>query len=312
MPADVSISPASAQTKRAWGQTLLITLVAAGAFALLRWLPLSVDPLHYTDFHADGKSFLEFCEPGSPQFVPVDKVRSPVEMTVSTETRPQPGQPVRGVVRLATAGGKPVAAESLLVVHTEKLHLLVVDESLDEYHHLHPQPTGEPGAFAFAFTPKHAGVYRLFGDFTPRATGRALYAGAQLAVGDAPAEPAGVERRLWRRTVVDGYVFELRGETSPLRINEPAELTLRVSREDGAPVVLEEIMGAKAHMVGFDESRSGFAHLHPAEVAEAGAEGAQELAFTLLLTDPGYYRLWAQVMIDGRERYAPFGIAVDP
>lgn len=298
-----------------WRATVLITVAAVAGYALVRWLPLSVDPLHYTDFHADGKSFLEFCEPGSPQFVPVDRMRSPVEMQVKTRGVPKIGETVRGTVHLATSAGKPVTAESLLVVHTQKLHLLVVDETLDEYHHLHPTATDEPGVFAFEFTPRNGGLYRLFGDFTPRATGRGLYAGADLVVQRDASVMGGtpsVEPRLTRIDETEGIVFELFADVEEIRINEPADLTLRVARADGEPVALDEIMGAKAHMVGFDVTRSGFAHLHPAESVQVTEGAAEDLGFTLLLTDPGYYRLWAQVKIDGIERFGSFGLKVLP
>jgi hypothetical protein len=89
-----------------------------------------------------------------------------------------------------------------------------------------------------------------------------------------------------------------------------------VAAEDGAAIVLEEVMGASAHVVAFDEARSGFAHLHPVEkpteVSIGRAPGTGELAFSLFLPDPGAYRLWAQVKVDGRESFAPFDVFVVP
>src|SRR5439155_16827946 len=126
---------------------------------------------------------IEFCDPLNPQFIPVVAVRSPVTMALATDAAPVAGQMVRGVVLLRTASGKPVAAEDLLVAHTRKLHLLIVDPSLTDYQHVHPEPTRTRGEWAFAFTPHAGGAYRVFADFTPAATGRGLYANADLNVG---------------------------------------------------------------------------------------------------------------------------------
>ncbi|MGH8016677.1 MAG: hypothetical protein ACREIA_00020 [Opitutaceae bacterium] len=320
---------------RAWKLTAVFTLAAAGVFLGLRRLPLASGSLHYTDFHAGGKTFLEFCEPGSPQFVPVDRVRSPVTLSIAPKGHPVAGERMRATLQLLAASGEPVTADDLLVVHTQKLHLLLVDPSLDDYHHVHPVATGEPGEFRFEFIPRAAGVYRVFGDFTPRATGRALYAGASIEV--LPADPGGttspaaagsaaggneddtevvppgiVERRIWSEIEKDGHVFSLNASKTPLRINETSELTLRVSRRDGGAVELEQVMDAKAHLVAFDAQRSGFAHLHPKESSSTRSSGGEELGFTLNLADPGYYRLWAQVKLEGREIYAPFGLTVEP
>ena len=52
-------------------------------------------------------------------------------------------------------------------VHTEKLHLLIIDSSLSDYHHLHPTINKKTGAFVFEFTPKRQGNYQIWADVTP-------------------------------------------------------------------------------------------------------------------------------------------------
>jgi hypothetical protein len=327
-----------------WRRTIIITALAVAVFVGVRWLPVSGDALHYTDFRVGEKNFLEFCEPGGPQFVPVDRVHSPVTLALDTRGPLHVGEAAHFTAKLTSSSGKPVTTDDLLVVHTEKLHLLIVDASLDDYQHIHPRPTGVPGEFSFDFAPRRSGAYRVFADFTPRATGRALYAGAALRVepaadgresaGASTAAPelAHVEST---QATLDGFRFTLGLSKHPLRINDGAELTFSVARLDGGgPVVLEEIMGAYAHLVAFDEKCTGFAHLHPtapagtpasAFAATQGSASASALAqtappsppdapqlFALKLTDPGFYRVWAQVKIAGRERFVPFGLRVEP
>ncbi|MBE2212929.1 MAG: hypothetical protein IAE82_03585 [Opitutaceae bacterium] len=304
------------RARRALRQTLWITLVAALAYVGIRALPVDRGVLHYDDFGAGQPGALEFCEPGGPQFVPVDRVRSPVDMAVRAigEGALSVGQAVRLSVRLTAASGKPVTADDLLVVHTRKLHLLVIDPMLEDYQHLHPEPTDSPGEYAVEFTPRRSGEYRVFADFMPRATGRALYAGARLEVAGPAASSPGMAAATdeTRVSVVDGYRFALELDRDPPRINEVAELRLLVSDSTGAFTVLEEIMGAPAHVVAFDLGRTGFAHLHPTPAQAGEIVGATPLRFQLSLTDPGTYRLWAQVKIDGRELFAPFTVTVRP
>lgn len=300
-------------------QSVVITFIAAAAYVGIRSLPVDGGALHYDDFGAGQPGALEFCEPGGPQFVPVDRVRSPVVMTLRAATGTtgvwRAGEPLGLTVTLTAASGKPVTADDLLVVHTRKLHLLVIDPSLEDYQHLHPVATRVPGEFAVELTPRRSGEYRVFADFMPRATGRALYAGARLLVAGqgvpAPDKAAAIDET--RESVVDGYRFALALDREPPRINELAELRLTVSRDDGAPVALEEIMGAQAHVVAFDLGRTGFAHLHPMPPAATGtAEVVAPLRFQLSLSDPGTYRLWAQVKIGGSEVFAPFTVFVRP
>lgn len=362
--------PAGTQLARtAIRQTLWITGLAVLGYICIRSLPVDSGALHYSDFAAGEGGALEFCEPGGPQFVPVDRVRSPVTMGVRVA---EPGSSLRSgaaarlLISLTASSGRPVTEQDLLVVHTQKLHLLAIDPSLDDYQHLHPQPTGVPGEFAVDFTPRRDGEYRLFADFTPRATGRALYAGARIVVeggraearsastvasaraeaspdlaapahdgarnggGSAGAIASDPARRISseppvsgqaaaidepRTAVVEGYRFSLSLDRDPPRINETAELRLEVLALDGSPAALEEIMGARAHVVAFDRGRTGFAHLHPLVepgALDTGSVGAEPLRFQLSLSDPGTYRLWAQVKIAGRELFAPFAVTVGP
>lgn len=296
-------------------QTGWITAAAVTAYIAIRSLPVDSGALHYDDFRAGQVGPLEFCEPGSPQFAPVDRVRSPVSLDIRTDhgAALRQGEEARLVVRLTAASGKPVTADDLLVIHTQKLHLLVIDPSLDDYQHLHPVVGTAPGEFVVPFTPRGSGDYRVFADFMPRATGRSLYAGAHLEVtsrGVASDKAAATPDT--RRAVVDDLHFELTLSREPARASETTELQLTVRAADGSPAALEEIMGAHAHVVAFDAARSGFAHLHPLSGTSLTDPADAPLRFQLNLTEPGTYRLWAQVKVRGRERFAPFVLTIRP
>ncbi len=267
------------------------------------------------DFRPGGSS-VEFCDPANPQFIPVVMVRSPVEMTLVSEGEGLAGREMRVVATLKTATGKLIASEDLLVVHTQRLHLLVVDPTLGDYQHLHPQPGKKAGEWSFSFTPRRSGAYRIFADFTPAATARGLYASAELVVGSVGVPVgAGMEtvKTANNRVYEDfGYTFELQSAPEPVKAGRRIELVFTVTRREGGNVSLEPVMGAFAHLVAFDSARSGYAHLHPNETDLTRALDLRQPRLTFKLTIPraGRYVIWSQVKLHGREVFAPFWFEV--
>lgn len=311
-------APATPLGAAGWRRIGVITLVAVALYAAFRVLPTGTN-LNHMDFRVTGGNSIEFCDPSNPQFIPVVAVRSPVTMTLASDAGAAvvPGREARFTLTLKTAGGKLIAPEDLLVAHTRKLHLLIIDPWLDDYQHVHPEPGARPGEWTFTFTPKRSGPYRLFADFTPVATGRGLYASVDLNVGDSRL-PAGVTMVMQHATSWtaerDGYAFAVEPAVQPIRAGQPADLKFTVTRADGGPVPLEPVMGAFAHLVAFDEARSGFAHLHPNEIDLTQQPDAVRpvLTFKVTIPQPGRYVIWSQVSLGGHEVFAPFWFDVEP
>lgn len=289
-------------------QFACITAGAVAVFVGLRLLPTGTS-LSHMDFRVDarGANSIEFCDPLNPQFIPVVAVRSPVVMSLATDAPAVAGRPVQARVVLRTGSGKPITPEDLAVTHTRRLHLLLVDPTLADYQHVHPEPSGAAGEWAFTFTPARPGTYRIFGDFTPAATGRGLYASVDLAVGPgSPGIPAG-------GPADPALSFALNATPQPARAGQPLDLRFLATRRDGGAVGLEPVMGAFAHLVAFDAARSGFAHLHPAEadVTVRPDPIRPQLNFKLTIPQPGRYVIWAQVNVAGTERFVSFALDVE-
>jgi hypothetical protein len=321
---------AATPTGVSWRSVGWITAAACALYVGFRLLPTGTN-LHHMDFQVSGANALEMCDPATPQFIPVVAMRSPVRMELRPEggAVPAAGRETRWVLGLATSGGKTIGPVDLLTVHTRKLHLLVVDPSLADYQHLHPEPGERPGEWVFAHTPRFAGEYRVFADFTPAATGRGLYSFADYT---AAAGGAGPERAAgWRapgpaEEVERGdYRLSLgleQGDT--VQAGRPGTLVFAIRRADGAPVPLEPVMGAYVHTTAFDEGRSGFAHLHPRlepGEAEPPKDGSAPLpplrdplrprfAFDVMIPREGRYLVWAQFRIAGEEWFQPFALEV--
>ena len=305
-------SPLGAAQRRQIGW---ITAGAVAVFLFFRLLPTGTN-LNHMDFRVTGKNSIDFCDPANPQFIPVVAATSPVKMTLKTAAAPAAAGEVRATLTLVTASGKPIAPEDLLVMHGKKLHLLIADPSLTDYQHVHPEPTRTAGAWSFAFTPRFGGTYRVFADFTPAATNRSLYANADLPVTGAaptPAELAAERQPAWSAER-GGYRFALVPAAQPIRARQIADLKFIVTKPDGGRVPLEPVMEAYAHLVAFDESRSGFAHLHPMETDVTVATDAVKptLSFKITIPTAGRYVIWAQVKLGGRETFVPFWFDVTP
>lgn len=293
-------------------KTLQIVAITAGALALyagFRALPTGTN-LHQVDFSTQGKGMVELCDPSNPQFVAVTTARSPVTMSLRGDIPGAPGRESRLVLSLATSTGKPVGPAALLVQHTRKLHLLVVDPTLRDYQHLHPEPGAVEGEWNFSFTPRLAGAYRVFADFVPVPTGRSLYAGAELPVSGEVAVNMTVFS--WDAEI-DGYRFHLTPGL-PVRAGKPADLSFTVTKTDGGVVPMEPVMDAYAHLVAFDAKGVGFAHLHPVdpEMKPFPDPAKPALSFKITIPEAGVYVIWAQVKLAGREMFAPFWFEVSP
>jgi len=312
-------APAQPLGRRAWRQILWITAGALALFGVFRWLPTGTN-LSHMDFRATGANSIEFCDPLNPQFIPVVAVKSPVTMMLApvgeTASGLAPGREARFALTLRTASGKPIAPEDLLVTHTRRLHLLIIDPWLNDYQHVHPEPAARAGDWTFAFTPRREGVYRVFADFTPAATARGLYAATDVQVGRSglPAmytvvlrhEPSWVVER-------DGFRFALVPAVQSVRARQPVDLRLLITRTGGGDVPLRPVMGAFAHLVAFDEARSGFAHLHPMATDPLQPPDAARpvLDFKITIPAAGSYVIWAQLDVGGREVFVPFWFDVE-
>ncbi|WP_309399419.1 hypothetical protein [Cerasicoccus maritimus] len=285
-------------------QCALITVAAVGLFVGLRSLPDSeCGFLHYDPPVVDGDG-IQYCGDDQPVFIEVGSLNYPVKLTLKPEREfLNVGEPVKVVLSVSAKGGEPLAPSELAVTHTELMHVLVVDPSREDYHHVHPQPIGESGQWEFTFTPNRPGPYQVFAEFVPSRT-------QQVVIADGAIDVAGAATAVAPQALPDGWTASLVVDPAAPAVDQEARLHLKIARADGAQAVLEPVMGAWAHLVAFDESVSGFAHLHPKYTGrEKDAE--PQLEFVLNTHIPGDYRVWAQVKVDGVERFMPFNVQVN-
>ncbi|MFP4069359.1 MAG: hypothetical protein ACOC4K_01085 [Verrucomicrobiota bacterium] len=295
----------TALSPSAWIKVGLLTALFVGAYFVLRALPdAQCGFLAYEEVVGpDGT--VEFCATNHAGFLDLSRLDYPME--IEGLEMEGAGAEKRVSLELETHGGMPVLPHELAVTHTKKMHVMVIDASLEDYHHVHPEPVGLDGRYAFDFTPRREGPYRVFAEIVPLRSRRQLIATAELPV---PGEARTPDFSHSAESVVGEARFRLEGLPETLRTGRDYRFELDVSTVEGEALELEEVMGAKGHMVAFDASRKGFAHMHPVD-SIVGASGSDDLAFLFNVPNSGWYRLFAQVQIDGADVYGRFDLKVE-
>ena len=233
-----------------------------------------------------------------------------VKLALEPATPFQVGKTTQVVVKLnAAADGKPISFDGLKEAHTKKLHLLIVDPSLTDYHHIHPVAGKNAGEFVFDFTPKKNDSYRVWADVIPVATGKQEYVMADM--GSAAKEKATISKTTVMTSAVDGYNFTLALDSEP-KAGSAVMGNITITN-DGKPFnQLEPVMGAFAHVVGFTEDYNSVLHIHPMgkEPTSDTGRGGPKLEFHIEPEKAGFVKLFAQVRISGKDVFAPFGVMV--
>lgn len=220
------------------------------------------------------------------------------------------GKTTQVTVKLnAVADGKPLTLDDLQEAHTKKLHLLIIDSTLTDYHHVHPVAGKNLGEYVFDFTPLKNDSYRVWADVIPVATGKQEY--VQTDMGTSAKEKLSIDKATIMTSTVNGYTFTLALENEP-KAGSPVMGNVTVTK-DGQPFTqLEPVMGAFAHVVGFTEDYNSVLHVHPMgkEPTSDTERGGPKLEFHIEPEKGGFVKLFAQVRIKGKDIFAPFGIIV--
>ncbi len=294
-----------------WLQVAGITVLFGGLYVGLRNLPnAQCDFLHYevVEVLADGT---EVCAATNhAKFIDLDVVSYPVEMVLS-DPEVEPDGTHQFTVKFLGKDNRPLLPHELAITHTERIHLMVVDRELEDYHHLHPEPMGASGSYSFSIRPNRSSSYRFFAELVPVQTKRQVVTDSYFEFSTHAAD-AGLEYEHLSPLVslVGDYRFELELAKGDVRRKRDNEINLTISHVNGDPVVLQEIMGDYAHMVAFDSSKSGFAHMHPLFTDIDSENGVPEAGFLFYSPKTGHHRIWAQVKLEGQEVFAPFDLMV--
>jgi len=201
--------------------------------------------------------------------------------------------------RILGPDGEPVTRYTS--EHGKDLHLIAVRRDLTGFQHVHPR-LDAGGTWSVAASLSHAGVYRVFADFTPAERRDGLTLGADLSVaGDYMPQPLPATTRT---VEVDGYTVTLEGD---LEAGGEAELMLSVSK-DGQPVTdLQPYLEAYGHLVALRDRDLAYLHVHPAGSPDDGTtRPGPDITFYATVPSAGDYRLFLDFKHANEVRTAAF------
>ncbi|TXG84622.1 MAG: hypothetical protein E6R12_03900 [Sphingomonadales bacterium] len=222
-----------------------------------------------------------------------------------------PGKPQSVTLTLTDVKtGAPIGPDQLALAHTKKLHLLIIDESLTDYQHIHPIAGAKRGDWTFSFTPKFGRKYRVWADST-RKDGDQEYVFADMIAGSekAPAPDA--------KPVVTAEMGGLKFALSfagPVKAGEGVMGSVAiVDAKSGQPFTqLQPIMGAFGHVVAFSRDWSSIEHVHPqgTEPKSDSERSGPVVGFHMEPKNGGIMKIFVQNMANGREVIVPFTVNV--
>jgi rubrerythrin len=207
-----------------------------------------------------------------------------------------------------------VGLSDLEETHTRKIHFLISDITETDYHHEHPEPAGD-GEYAFSFTPQRPDTYRVWADLLPVRTHVQQYSVADIPSSTSRQAKLAENEAENRHAEIDGYKFELSFEKDVIRERDTVAGKLRVTDPDGQPCKkLGVVMGAFGHFVGFGDDFATVLHLHPTGplITDPEARSGPELPFYFRSNKTGFFRLFAQVKIEGKDFFPRFVLRVQP
>lgn len=217
---------------------------------------------------------------------PLHDVQSEVNVSVRAEQE-------EVVINLEDKAGNPVT--ELEINHEKILHLIMVDESLQKYDHVHPEQTGK-GEFRVPHSLKE-GSYRAFVDIKPKHLAYHVTP-VPFTVGN----PEAAEDHDHGLLPDSTLTRQVEGETVTLlmsssQANEPVVLNFELDQTNLTPY-----LGAMGHVVILDEKAQQFLHVHPSN--------EKQPIFETRFSQPGIYKIWAEFKQNGKVRAFPFVVEI--
>jgi hypothetical protein len=205
----------------------------------------------------------------------------------------------------------PIGPNELEVAHTKKLHLLIIDESLTDYQHIHPAPGAKPGEWIFDFTPKFARTYRVWTD-TKRNGADQEYVFGDLPVG--PQKAPAPDAKPVASAELNGLKFSLSFD-GPVKAGEGVMGNVAVidAKSGKSFTQLQPIMGAFGHVVAFSRDWGSIEHVHPLgdEPTKDTDRSGPVIGFHMEPQNAGVLKIFVQIRANDRETIVPFTVNVE-
>lgn len=223
------------------------------------------------------------------------------KVTVELTTEPQTIE-AGSEARLSFAFPENEKHVPLDISHEMKIHLMIVDNDLSWFRHIHPEEQAD-GSYTIADTFPDGGRYILFSDFKPKG-GTPVVDKKEITVdGNSKTENADFSPRFV--SIVDGYTVTLKNGDD-LKTNRSQSLEISVEK-DGRQLVesdIEPYLAATAHIAMISKKNKDFLHIHPM------SSNRFPIYAETRIKKPGIYRIWVEFQTNGKVHTADFTVLV--
>jgi hypothetical protein len=221
------------------------------------------------------------------------------------------GKPYKLAFRISDETGKNLTDADLRETYTKKLHVMLVDSSLSDYHHIHPEYDKNIGLFTASFIPAAQGKYNVWNNFTLRENGLNAVLKNEIPAERDYAIPPVIQHT---QSVGSGDINITIEAYPPLSAYKTSLLKIQIKNKLGNDLNLEQIMGAPAHLAGFSKDGEHSIHCHPVgsepDTYKRGSE--KTLEFHVEPEREGFTKFFLQLKTGGKEIVIPFGQYVQP
>lgn len=198
-----------------------------------------------------------------------------------------------------TENGKSVPLE---VVHEMKIHLLIVNEELTWFDHIHPEEQPD-GSYTVTETFPSAGKYLLFTDYRPEGGNTSV--NKQIVEVKGIEIPQNTEMKTKLISRINGYTVTLLNGND-FKTNRWQGLQFSVEK-DGKHLEekdMQNYLGAAAHIVMISKTENDFLHIHPVSDSRFPIYAETHIEKT------GLYRMWVQFRLNDMVHTADFTVTV--
>lgn len=227
-----------------------------------------------------------------------DKINALKVGILSKQDVIESGKPVEFSISI-TDNGKNVPLEEQ---HEMKMHLLVVNEDLTWFDHVHPEEQTD-GTYNVSETFPFGGNFLMFTDFKPIG----LSGTVDKQEIEVKGTPNNQEVNLDPKYVskVDGYTVRLlNGEDFKTNKSQDLKFTIEKKGKKFQVADMQNYLGATAHIVMISQIDKDFLHIHPM------SDKQHPIYAQTNVNKPGVYRMWVQFQIDGKLQTADFTVVV--
>jgi DMSO/TMAO reductase YedYZ heme-binding membrane subunit len=305
------------------GLSTTIVCIAIFSLALLSLLPSSGDQLSFNIHSAhiqiakDAQNNTQFAnQQNIPGLVGDRTKRYTVSFTPPTQVTPNQDTELHFQVYDAASGNKVALFQR---VYEKVIHLIIVDNELVYFNHIHPEQTDNDFSVTTSFP--HSGKYHLYLDFQPLGAIEQQF-GFTIDVGD-------VQNPVTSTIPPDENLSKTFGNyqvsmqfPKPLKSDQISignqKFTFTINDKNGQPITtLKPYLAAFGHLVMINESTYEYIHVHPNNLVapKPDQNGGPTVEFLPLglygPIKPGIYRVFAQFNPDNNLFTSDFTMKVE-